>query len=126
MWTEITKDLVTVEAIHQMGYIYEETDYYFYIMEYLTYVSTFFEDGFFSYPPYFLCIIFNLFTTYLTNEYPPENRTKFTTLSRCRITSGQKVSGASRAESGLSVGSRDDAGTSTNPAPARPAAVITT
>jgi len=39
MWTEITKDLVTLEAIHQMGYVYEETEYFFYIKEYLTYVS---------------------------------------------------------------------------------------
>lgn len=39
MWTEITKDLVVKEAIETMGYGYEETDYFFYVMEYLRYVS---------------------------------------------------------------------------------------
>lgn len=39
MWTEITKDLVCREAIEQMGYSYEETKWFFYIMEYLQYVS---------------------------------------------------------------------------------------
>jgi hypothetical protein len=39
MWTEITKDLVIKEAIDAMGYDYEETDYFFYVMEYLRYVS---------------------------------------------------------------------------------------
>lgn len=38
MWTEITKDLVVKEAIEQLGYDYEETDYFFYVMEYLRYV----------------------------------------------------------------------------------------
>ncbi|KAF2201161.1 hypothetical protein GQ43DRAFT_440849 [Delitschia confertaspora ATCC 74209] len=37
MWTEITKDLVLKEAIEQMGYDYEETDFFFYVMEYLRY-----------------------------------------------------------------------------------------
>ncbi|KAB2578603.1 hypothetical protein BFW01_g12547 [Lasiodiplodia theobromae] len=37
MWTEITKDLVLKEAIDAMGYDYEETDYFFYVMEYLRY-----------------------------------------------------------------------------------------
>ncbi|KAF2104173.1 hypothetical protein NA57DRAFT_70389 [Rhizodiscina lignyota] len=37
MWTEITKDLVIKEAIDQMGYGYEETEYYFYVMDYLRY-----------------------------------------------------------------------------------------
>jgi len=37
MWTEITKDLVTKEAIEIMGFDYEETDYFFYVMEYLRY-----------------------------------------------------------------------------------------
>ncbi|KAF2843213.1 hypothetical protein M501DRAFT_1005843 [Patellaria atrata CBS 101060] len=37
MWTEITKDLVLKEAIEEMGYSYEETDYFFYVMEYLRY-----------------------------------------------------------------------------------------
>jgi hypothetical protein len=32
MWTEITKDLVLKEAIEEMGYGYEETEYYFYVM----------------------------------------------------------------------------------------------
>lgn len=39
MWTEITKDLVIKEAIDVMGYDYEETDYFFYVMDYLRYVS---------------------------------------------------------------------------------------
>jgi hypothetical protein len=39
MWTEVTKDLVLREAIEQMGYSCEETDDFFYIMEYLKYVS---------------------------------------------------------------------------------------
>lgn len=37
MWTEITKDLVMKEAIETMGFDYEETDYFFYVMEYLRY-----------------------------------------------------------------------------------------
>ena len=37
-WTEITKDLVIVEAIKEMGYEYQESDGYFYVMEYLRYV----------------------------------------------------------------------------------------
>ena len=39
MWTEITKDLVIKEAIEEMGYSYEETDEFFYVIEYLRYVS---------------------------------------------------------------------------------------
>ena len=39
MWTEITKDLVTKEAIEKMGYDYEETEFFYYIMVYLRYVS---------------------------------------------------------------------------------------
>lgn len=39
MWTEITKDLVTREAIERLGYEYEETEWFYYIMEYLQYVS---------------------------------------------------------------------------------------
>ncbi|KKY19695.1 hypothetical protein UCDDS831_g05354 [Diplodia seriata] len=34
---EITKDLVLKEAIDAMGYDYEETDYFFYVMDYLRY-----------------------------------------------------------------------------------------
>ncbi|OCL01744.1 hypothetical protein AOQ84DRAFT_393458 [Glonium stellatum] len=37
MWTEITKDLVIKEAIDHMGFDYEETDYFFYVMDYLRY-----------------------------------------------------------------------------------------
>ncbi|KAI0534369.1 hypothetical protein GGR58DRAFT_61211 [Xylaria digitata] len=37
MWTEITKDLVNREAIERMGYDYEETEWFFYIMQYLRY-----------------------------------------------------------------------------------------
>jgi hypothetical protein len=39
MWTEITKDLVVREAIEQLGYDYEETEYFFYVFRYLKYVS---------------------------------------------------------------------------------------
>jgi hypothetical protein len=39
MWTEITKDLVMRDAIDAFGYSYEETEFFFYIMEYLRYVS---------------------------------------------------------------------------------------
>lgn len=39
MWTEITKDLVTEDAIKSMGYDYEETEFFYYIMSYLKYVS---------------------------------------------------------------------------------------
>ncbi|PWW78937.1 hypothetical protein C7212DRAFT_341555 [Tuber magnatum] len=35
LWTEITKDLVTREAIEDCGYPYEETEYFYYIFEYL-------------------------------------------------------------------------------------------
>ncbi|KAF2803343.1 uncharacterized protein BDZ99DRAFT_171099 [Mytilinidion resinicola] len=37
MWTEITKDLVIKEAIESMGFDYEETEFFFYVMEYLRY-----------------------------------------------------------------------------------------
>lgn len=39
MWTEISKDLVAREAIEQMGYEYEDSPMFFYVMEYLQYVS---------------------------------------------------------------------------------------
>lgn len=39
MWTEITKDLVSKEAIDETGYDYEETEFFFYVMVYLRYVS---------------------------------------------------------------------------------------
>lgn len=39
MWTEITKDLVTEDAIKQMGYDFEETEFFYYIMSYLKYVG---------------------------------------------------------------------------------------
>jgi hypothetical protein len=38
LWTEITKDLVVAEAIQQLGYDFEETEYFFYVLEYLRYV----------------------------------------------------------------------------------------
>lgn len=38
MWTEITKDLVVKEAIEELGYDFEETEYFFYVIEYLRYV----------------------------------------------------------------------------------------
>jgi hypothetical protein len=39
MWTEITKDLVVREAIEFMGYEYEETEFFYYVMDYLRYVG---------------------------------------------------------------------------------------
>ncbi|KAI1337107.1 hypothetical protein F5Y15DRAFT_161520 [Xylariaceae sp. FL0016] len=39
MWTEITKDLVVREAVERMGYDYEETEFFFYVMQYLRYVN---------------------------------------------------------------------------------------
>lgn len=39
MWTEVTKDLVIREAIESCGYQCEETDEFFYVLEYLRYVS---------------------------------------------------------------------------------------
>ena len=38
MWTEITKDLVVREAIEGCGYDFEETEFFYYVMEYLRYV----------------------------------------------------------------------------------------
>jgi hypothetical protein len=40
MWTEITKDLVSREALEASGFDYEETEYFYYVMEYLQYVSS--------------------------------------------------------------------------------------
>ncbi|KAG7009389.1 hypothetical protein G7Y79_00002g005040 [Physcia stellaris] len=37
MWTEITKDLVSEEAMKEMGYEYEETEFFYYVMSYLRY-----------------------------------------------------------------------------------------
>ena len=45
MWTEVAKDLVIREAIEEKGYEYEETEEFFYVLEYLRYVS--------STPPFF-------------------------------------------------------------------------
>lgn len=41
VWTEITRDLVVEEAIQELGYEYEVTDYFYYIMRYLRYVRSF-------------------------------------------------------------------------------------
>ncbi|KAL8814950.1 MAG: hypothetical protein Q9191_008501, partial [Dirinaria sp. TL-2023a] len=37
MWTEITKDLVSEDAIKEMGYEFEETEFFYYVMTYLRY-----------------------------------------------------------------------------------------
>ncbi|KIH94565.1 hypothetical protein SPBR_05794 [Sporothrix brasiliensis 5110] len=37
MWTEITKDLVSREALDYLGYDYQETEYFYYILQYLRY-----------------------------------------------------------------------------------------
>ncbi len=50
LWTEITKDLVVREAIEELGYDYEETEYFYYIIQYLKYVSHF-CPSFFPPPP---------------------------------------------------------------------------
>jgi hypothetical protein len=42
LWTEITKDLVVKEAIQELGYEFEETDDFYYIIAYLRYVSRYF------------------------------------------------------------------------------------
>ena len=39
MWTEITKDLVVREALEELGYEFDETEFFFYVMDYLRYVS---------------------------------------------------------------------------------------
>lgn len=39
MWTELSKDLVSREAMQRLGYAFEETKYLYYIMQYLPYVS---------------------------------------------------------------------------------------
>lgn len=41
LWTEITKDLVVKEAILELGYDFEETEFFYYIIQYLRYVSFF-------------------------------------------------------------------------------------
>lgn len=35
LWTEITKDLISREALEELGYQFEETDYFYYVFEYL-------------------------------------------------------------------------------------------
>jgi hypothetical protein len=45
LWTEITKDLVVEDAIKELGYDYEETEFFYYIIQYLRYVC---------FTPYFL------------------------------------------------------------------------
>jgi len=37
LWTEITKDLVVKEAILEFGYDFEETEFFYYIIQYLRY-----------------------------------------------------------------------------------------
>jgi hypothetical protein len=37
LWTEITKDLVVREAIETRGYDYEETEFFYYVLQYLRY-----------------------------------------------------------------------------------------
>lgn len=41
LWTEITKDLVTKEAIEAAGYAYKETESFYYVLKYLSYVRVF-------------------------------------------------------------------------------------
>jgi len=37
LWTEITKDLVVREAIEELGYDFEETEFFYYVLQYLRY-----------------------------------------------------------------------------------------
>lgn len=39
LWTEITKDLVSEEAIREKGYEWEETEQSWFVMQHLRYVS---------------------------------------------------------------------------------------
>jgi len=48
LWTEITKDLVVPEAIKQLGYEFEETEYFYYVLKYLQYVRPRSNDNFLS------------------------------------------------------------------------------
>ena len=67
MWTEITKDLINKEAIEEMGYDYEETEFFYYIMVYLRYVS-----------PFLLCKLFH-------PPSPNSISSKFSTYSSCLL-----------------------------------------
>ncbi|KAH9827512.1 serine/arginine repetitive matrix protein 1-like [Teratosphaeria destructans] len=66
MWTEVTKDLVIKEAIDEMGYEYEETDEFFYIMEYLKYVSLFLSSA----PRSSFADTFNRRTSFASSKSP--------------------------------------------------------
>lgn len=46
LWTEITKDLVVPEAIKKLGYEFEETEYFYYVLKYLQYVCPHSNDHF--------------------------------------------------------------------------------
>lgn len=48
MWTDIAKDLVSEEAIKEVGYDFEETDEFYYVMECLRYVSIYLPPYIFS------------------------------------------------------------------------------
>lgn len=65
MWTEITKDLVSEEAIKEVGYEFEDTEEFYYVMEYLRYVSTCLLL------PSFTCVIALLLTTPTGGCSPP-------------------------------------------------------
>ena len=76
MWTEITKDLVIKEAIERLGYDYEETEFFFYVMEYLRYVSrgllVFLRSSFFLPSP--LLSLTSLTSSPLTGRRPSPRR----------------------------------------------------
>ncbi len=59
MWTEITKELVTENAIRMLGYEFEETKDFYYVMEYLRYVSPYLlpPSTSSSNPPIYCCFI---------------------------------------------------------------------
>ena len=87
MWTEISKDLVIKEAVEERGYEFEETDEYFYVMEYLRYVSLYFTPAL---PTFFV----------LTHSIGGRTQT--------RRSDRRHPPGAERASAGDPVGARGD------------------
>ncbi len=56
LWTEITKDLVSEEAIREKGYEFEEAETSWFVMEHLRYVCVF--PVLFPLPLFFLDLVF--------------------------------------------------------------------
>jgi hypothetical protein len=70
MWTEITKDLVTRDAIEELGYEYEETEYFYYILQYLRYVCPFPISLPILSPTYTIMLTRNRRTSSSSSNYP--------------------------------------------------------